>query len=223
MLKRLSTIKPPKHISRTPRSFALKKWKANEWRVWFFHYSIPCCLGIIQSEVLNHWALLVEAISRLSKSEIRINSDIPIARSFLQKFCKNFPKIYGKALELLRTIRLIGFKKKILIETLLFLLFLGESNYGINVHYLTHLVDYVELHGALPENSMFPYESYNGYFASHSHGNRTIIFSAMRQLLANQTLQRKATLTNQPKYKQFCARLKRQRYSSIFFSISSLL
>ena len=37
-----------------------------------------------------------------------------------------------------------------------------QTNYGINIHNSWHLANYVELHGKLPDNSLFHFESMNG-------------------------------------------------------------
>ena len=69
--------------------------KANEARNILLHYSLPCFSGIVPEENLQHWALLVEAVSLLSKREIRIDSDLSDARVHLQKFCRDFVELYG--------------------------------------------------------------------------------------------------------------------------------
>lgn len=47
---RLKEIKPPSYIPRVPRSIAehYKHWKASEWKLWFFYYSVPLLKGVME-------------------------------------------------------------------------------------------------------------------------------------------------------------------------------
>ena len=69
--------------------------------------------------------------------------------------------------------------------------FPGENNYGINVHYLEHLADFVELHGSLPENSLFYFEALNGVIKRLCHGTDHVARTILRHLIARQALKTK--------------------------------
>jgi hypothetical protein len=59
---RLSVIKPPSNISRTPRGIAVMRfWKAHEWLVWLLYYSLPVLKGILPIAFYAHWAILVDS------------------------------------------------------------------------------------------------------------------------------------------------------------------
>ena len=68
---RLTSIKPPSCITRTPRSVSEKKtWKANEFRAWLLHYSLPVMRGILPDMYFLHYLLLVHTIYLLLQSSI---------------------------------------------------------------------------------------------------------------------------------------------------------
>ena len=75
--KRLLNITPSHETHRLPRAFMEKaKWKATEWRSWLLFYSLICLQGLVPTEVLNHYALLVESIfillqDSISEAELR--------------------------------------------------------------------------------------------------------------------------------------------------------
>ena len=76
--ERLMKMTPPHEIHRQPRPMNEKaKWKASEWRSWLLFYSIVCLQGLIPTEVLNNYSLLVESIfillqDSISEEELRV-------------------------------------------------------------------------------------------------------------------------------------------------------
>ena len=88
---------------------------------------------------------------------------------------------------------------------------LGENNYGINVHYLEHLVEFVNLHGPLSENSLFYFEALNGVIKRLCHGTDRVAKTILRHLLARQTLKRKLDLVDDPNQSVFIDRLHGRR------------
>lgn len=90
-------------------------------------------------------------------------------------------------------------------------LFTGESCYEINVHNLLHLAEYVDLHGPLFENSLFPFEAYNGFISSICHAKNNASASIMKQILANQIIQAKTSDLENTKDQAFCDRVKGRR------------
>ncbi|OWA54917.1 hypothetical protein BV898_19307 [Hypsibius exemplaris] len=181
ILTRLRGIKPPPQINRFPRTFTFSDWKAADYRVWMLLFSLPCCIGIVKEEYLEHWALLVESVVLLSQSEISVSRDMPRAEALLKKFCDGFAGLYG------------------------------ENNYGINVHSLEHVTEYVDLHGPLPVNSLFPFEGLNGQIIRHSHGTNIVRKTILRQMMTYQSLRRKMTVVSDPEENRYIARLKRHR------------
>ncbi|XP_025153981.1 uncharacterized protein LOC112588403 [Harpegnathos saltator] len=60
---RLLHIRPPKNITRQPRSLHERSlWKASEWRSWLMWYSLVCLYGILPKKYVAHLAQLVCAI-----------------------------------------------------------------------------------------------------------------------------------------------------------------
>ena len=77
MNKRLLNMTFSHEIHRLPRAFVEKaKWKATEWRSWLLCYSLICLQGLVSTEELNLYALLVKSIfillqDSISESELR--------------------------------------------------------------------------------------------------------------------------------------------------------
>ena len=89
--------------------------------------------------------------------------------------------------------------------------FAGANNYGINVHYLEHLVNSVLNHGSLSENSLFYYESMNGLIRRHCHGTMRVGKTIVRHLLHQQILRRRMDCTQNLDQLQFIHRLDGKR------------
>lgn len=91
------------------------------------------------------------------------------------------------------------------------LIFLGAENYGINFHYMEHIVDYVDMHGSLSENSLFYYESMNGIVRGLCNGTNRIGKTILRHLLAKQVLHRRLDQVDQPEQVMFIKRINNKR------------
>ena len=88
--ERLTAIKVPQAVTRTPRSIGMKNlWKASEWRSWLFFYCIPCLQGILPEKYLLHLSKFVAGIEILSRSSI-CTDDISRAQNLLVEFCVYF-------------------------------------------------------------------------------------------------------------------------------------
>lgn len=130
--RRLTKIKPPSEISRTPRSINDRKlWKASEWKNYLLYYSIPCMTNLMPSKYIKHWFLLTFSISIFLKDKITTH-EFDVAKAAVQKFVTQVESLYGKE-----------FVK-------------------YNVHMLLHIPKSVQNFGALWSHSAFPYEHYNG-------------------------------------------------------------
>ena len=93
---RLTDIKPPSCIFRTPRSIAeWKNWKASELRSWLLHYSLPVLLGILPDTYYQHYLLLVHATFLLLQSSIS-PEDNNSAKATLQHFVYLMPITYAE-------------------------------------------------------------------------------------------------------------------------------
>ena len=66
---RLSKVKVPKIITRTPRPITLRNmWKASEWRSRLHFYCLACLQGLLFKKYLSHLSKLVAGIEILSRS-----------------------------------------------------------------------------------------------------------------------------------------------------------
>ena len=95
--ERLLHLKPPKEISRRPRSVKdFHKWKANELRSWLLYFCLPCLKDILPDKNFNHLGLLVTSIYILSGDKIHLR-DLNLAHDYLSQFVKGFQTYYGPA------------------------------------------------------------------------------------------------------------------------------
>ena len=75
---RLLKMTPPHEIHRQPRPINEKaKWKVSEWQSWLLFYSSICLQGLIPTQLLDHYTLLVESIfillqDSISEAELRL-------------------------------------------------------------------------------------------------------------------------------------------------------
>ena len=128
--KRLTSIRPPHDIARTPRRLEdYDTWKASECRSWLLFFSVPVLSGILPAAFLDHWCLLVGAMFLLLEEEISEGS-IRRAEQCLSKFVKQTQSLYGL------------------------------RHMSSNVHLLLHLSDTVKRLGPLWSCSAFPFERY---------------------------------------------------------------
>lgn len=93
----LLKIKPPCNVPRVPRSVTLRKfWKAHEWYMWLFYYSLPVLKGVLPEPLLNHWSKLVKGVSLLLGENIT-REQITESEALLTDFVKDMEVFYGEA------------------------------------------------------------------------------------------------------------------------------
>lgn len=93
----LLKIKPPCNVPRVPRSVTLRKfWKAHEWYMWLFYYSLPVLKGVLPEPLLNHWSKLVKGVSLLLGENIT-RDQITESEALLTDFVKDMEVYYGEA------------------------------------------------------------------------------------------------------------------------------
>ncbi|KAI2645226.1 Na(+)/H(+) antiporter subunit D [Labeo rohita] len=92
----LLKIKPPCSVPRVPRSVTLRKfWKAHEWYMWLFYYSLPVLKGVLPEPLLNHWSKLVKGVSLLLGENIT-RDQITESEALLTDFVKDMEVYYGE-------------------------------------------------------------------------------------------------------------------------------
>jgi len=133
----LLQIKPPKRVSRTPRSIITygKIFKAQEWSMWLLYYSPIVLLNVLDKQVYEHWLLLVNGVAALVANTVNMESSNK-ANECLAQFVSSIPKIYG------------------------------ESHCSYNSHLLTHLSRFSQLLGPLQYFTMTPFENFNMYMVN---------------------------------------------------------
>lgn len=93
---RLLSLKPPKEVTRTPSSLdKLKFWKASEFKNWLLYYSFAVLQGVLPTQYLNHWLLLVFALYVLLMDNISRQA-IQKADLALHKFVIQAATLYGR-------------------------------------------------------------------------------------------------------------------------------
>jgi len=138
--KRLTTIKPPFEIHRTPRSLSeWAKWKASERRSWLLFYAVPCLHHILKSKYLEHLILLQKILFILLQATISEN-DFSRCKRYIIDFVKGFQDFYG------------------------------TSAMTFNVHLVSHLLDSVKNTGPLWATSAFCFESNMGKYKDYVTG-----------------------------------------------------
>lgn len=92
---RLLNLKPPQFFTRLPRTVEDRSlWKASEWKWWLLFYSVPCLHGILPTDYLEHFCLLVNGIFLLLKDNIS-RDDLKVAMSNLSQFVYQVEELYG--------------------------------------------------------------------------------------------------------------------------------
>ena len=158
--ERLSSIRPPQDISRTPRSLSdAKQWKASECRNWLLFYSVPLLFGTMRTKFWEHWCLLVGAIFTLLQDRIPVSS-ISAAENSLRSFVQATQTLYG------------------------------EEHMSSNVHALLHLGDCVRDFGPLWACSAFPYEGFMMKIKRMFSGTTHLSQQLANNFLLLQTLKR---------------------------------
>lgn len=93
---RLTGITPIKKMQRLPRFLTDRcKWKASEWLSWGLFYCLPCLNGIIQDDVLEHLALLVNTLFLLLQNNIS-EDNLQKCEINLLRFVAEFEILYGE-------------------------------------------------------------------------------------------------------------------------------
>ena len=91
--KRLSSLRPPHTVNRTPRLLSdLKHYKAFEFCSMLVMY-MPMPYAILSEKQFQHAMYLSHAIFLPYKHRITV-AEITDARSFIEKFCTQFENIY---------------------------------------------------------------------------------------------------------------------------------
>ncbi|XP_063959922.1 uncharacterized protein LOC135155125 [Lytechinus pictus] len=141
---KLLSIKPPRELSRAPRSINTRSyWKASEWKYFLLYYSPFVLSGLMPVPYMKHWYLLVFALHVLLQSNVSRDM-IDQAELALKKFVIGVETLYGK------------------------------EHITFNVHLLTHLPDTVRDWGPLWAASAFSFEANNGKLLKFFHGTQYV-------------------------------------------------
>ena len=73
------------------------------------------------------------------------------------------------------------------------------------------MIEYVDLHGPLPENSLFYFESLNGVIKGFCHSTNRVAKTILRHVIANQALRRSSDKITDPEHSKFIDRLHNKR------------
>ena len=114
-------------------SFDFSVWKSSTYRDWVFQYGLPCCVGIVGDELLNHFMLFAEVFAILSQKRIHPVTDIERARALITQFQQEFANFHGKFNKIHHMNR----------RTIMTTVFLDDRFFGINVCCLGHLPESV--------------------------------------------------------------------------------
>lgn len=143
--RRIASIKPPRFISRLPRSLEQRKmFKASEYRSMLLYWLPVCLHGILGKKYLDHFKLLSACIYKLLNTEIT-DQDKAVAGHHLNLFVKQYEEIYG------------------------------SESMTMNVHMVGHILFCVDNLGPLWAQSMFSFESNNAVFSRYVTGNTDVL------------------------------------------------
>jgi hypothetical protein len=93
---RLSLIKPPKFVPRTPRSiYNYSLWHANEYLAFIIYYSLPVLDQILPKEHFNNLEKLVVFVETLLDSDLS-KKRLYDAKQVIQECVCEFEDLYGK-------------------------------------------------------------------------------------------------------------------------------
>ena len=156
---RLTSIKPPKNISRVPRSIEnhRKYFKASELRSFLLFYGPAVLYNILPKLYYEYFLLLSEVIFILLLESIS-KRQLEHAERLLLHFCILFEDYYG-------------------------LRFQTE-----NFHVLVHLADDLRSLGPLWTHSCFHFEDKNGFLLKTFHGTQNIQFQIISAVLTAKKL-----------------------------------
>lgn len=150
--RRLKNIKPPEFIERLPRNIEKNyaNFKATELQSWLLYYSLPCLIGLLHEQYLNHFLLLSEGIYILLGDNIT-EQELKRADKLLDLFYEQFSQLYSHGS--------CG---------------LNVHNIGC------HLTQYVRKLGPLWSWSCFPFEDSNSMVLKTVHGTGNVMQQVMR-------------------------------------------
>lgn len=141
---KLLQIKPPREITRTPRSITDRKyWKGSEWKNFLLYYSLVCLENLMPRKYVQHWYFLVFSMHIFLKKKIN-KEDFNAGKNALRAFVLKINDMYG-----------IEF-------------------YKFNIHLMLHIPDSVMKFGALWASSTFPFEHYNGVLSSMFRNSQAV-------------------------------------------------
>ena len=75
--------------------FTYASISATEFRAWLLHFSVPVLMGILPFPYLQHYSLIVTAMSLLVSEKIS-HKDLSDADKIIDLFCKELGTLYGK-------------------------------------------------------------------------------------------------------------------------------
>lgn len=127
----LISIKPPKRVSRPPRSLKnMKFYKGHEFMMLLLYYFPVILYSRLESAYFQNWMYLARGVSILSSEKVT-EGDIAEAESLLEKFSSQIGDLYG------------------------------YKHQRFNVHLLLHLGQFVRVFGPLQDFSMTCFENFN--------------------------------------------------------------
>ncbi|XP_037572456.2 uncharacterized protein LOC119454715 [Dermacentor silvarum] len=129
--KRLCNIKPPLCF-RLQRTLSLQKyWKATEWQQWLLWFSLPCLDGILTTEYLKHFTLLIKGVSLLLMDNVS-STDVSENASLLVKFVVGVQFLYEEKEMTFNVHQLLHLPKSVVLQGPLWShsCFVFESNIG---------------------------------------------------------------------------------------------
>ncbi|KAK3918258.1 50S ribosomal protein L20 [Frankliniella fusca] len=140
--ERIAQIQIPHFVQRTLLPVdKLPFWKASLCRNFFFYILLALFKGIMKPEQYRNLKDLIIGVSLLNSVSVSEN-DLALASEYLDRFSKNFQKLYGK------------------------------RHMSSNLHSLRHLSEATRQLGPLWVTSCFPFEDLNGKLANLAHGTR---------------------------------------------------
>lgn len=150
--KCLCNISPPDFIERLPRDLEkhYSHFKATELQAWLLYYGVPCLMGILPNDYLDHFAKLSEA-SFILLGDCITTDALSRADKLMDEFYAEFSNLYGEGS--------CG---------------LNVHNAGV------HLAFYVAEWGPVWAWSCFAFEDSNAVLLQAVHGTGNVVNQIMR-------------------------------------------
>jgi len=169
----LTNIRPPKRVSRTPRSLQYHAvWKAHEWSMWVHYYSTIVLDKILPLEYYKHWLLLVKGVSLLTSRHVS-NENMEMSNQYLTTFVSQLPTLYS------------------------------AKNCTFNSHLLLHLPEFARYYGPLHFLSLSVFENFNHlintYLKSSQYVSSQIAKRYLRHILLKYRKEEKGSSVNSNK------------------------